>query len=114
MRLAPLLALSGDTPDIPLLRRDSDVGALAQTQQRMLDALWPLLSPKGRMLYCTCSVLHEEGQGQIDSFLKRNTQAVLRPSPGHLIPGGTGNGASLLDNAHSGYDGFFMQCLSGA
>ncbi len=98
-------------PDIPLLRRDSDVGALAQTQQRMLDALWPLLSPKGRMLYCTCSVFHEEGQGQIDSFLKRNTQAVLRPSPGHLIPGGTGNGASLLDNAHSGYDGFFYAVL---
>jgi 16S rRNA (cytosine967-C5)-methyltransferase len=98
-------------PDIPLLRRDSDVAALAQTQRSMLDALWPLLTPNGRMLYCTCSVFHEEGQGQIDSFLKRNTQAVLRPSPGHLMPGRTANAAGLLDNASSDHDGFFYAVL---
>ncbi len=98
-------------PDIPLLRRDSDVAALAQTQRRMLDALWPLLAPGGRMLYCTCSVFHEEGQGQIDSFLARNTQAVLRPSPGHLIPGASANATGLLDNALRGHDGFFYAVL---
>jgi 16S rRNA (cytosine967-C5)-methyltransferase len=98
-------------PDIPLLRRESDVAALAHTQRRMLDALWPLLAPGGRMLYCTCSVFHEEGQAQIDSFLARNTQAVLRPSPGHLIPGATVNAAGLLDNALRGHDGFFYAVL---
>ena len=98
-------------PDIPLLRRDSDVAALVQTQRRLLQALWPLLKTGGRLLYCTCSVFHEEGQGQIDSFLARNTQAALLPSPGHLIPGVSANPAWLLDNANGGHDGFFYALL---
>ena len=98
-------------PDIPLLRRDSDVTALVQTQRRLLQALWPLLKPGGRLLYCTCSVFHEEGQGQIDSFLARNTQAALLPSPGHLIPGVAANPPWLLDNAAGGHDGFFYALL---
>ena len=36
--------------------------ALAATQARLLDALWPLLAPGGRLLYCTCSVFRAEGQ----------------------------------------------------
>ncbi len=98
-------------PDIPLLRRESDVESLVSTQRRLLDALWPLLAPGGRMLYCTCSIFHEEGQYQIDSFLRRNTQAVLRPSPGHLMPGIPTNAAGLIDNGMGGHDGFFYAVL---
>ena len=98
-------------PDIPLLRRESDIAALVKEQRRLLDALWPLLAPGGRMVYCTCSVFRDEGQYQIDSFLARNTQAVLRPSPGHLMPGMAANQAGLLDNAASGHDGFFYAVL---
>jgi 16S rRNA (cytosine967-C5)-methyltransferase len=98
-------------PDIPLLRRESDVAALVKDQRRLLEALWPLLAPGGRMVYCTCSVFRDEGQYQIDSFLARNTQAVLRPSPGHLMPGRAANAAGLLDNVTSGHDGFFYAVL---
>ncbi len=98
-------------PDIPLLRRESDIAALVKEQRRLLDALWPLLAPGGRLVYCTCSVFRDEGQYQIDSFLARNTQAVLRPSPGHLMPGMAANPAGLLDNAASGHDGFFYAVL---
>ena len=98
-------------PDIPLLRRESDIAALVKEQKRLLDALWPLLAPGGRLVYCTCSVFRDEGQYQIDSFLARNTQAVLRPSPGHLMPGMAANPAGLLDNAASGHDGFFYAVL---
>ena len=98
-------------PDIPLLRRESDIAALVKEQRRLLDALWPFLAPGGRMVYCTCSVFRDEGQYQIDSFLARNTQAVLRPSPGHLMPGMAANPAGLLDNAASGHDGFFYAVL---
>ena len=98
-------------PDIPLLRRESDIAALVKEQRRLLDALWPLLAPGGRMVYCTCSVFRDEGQYQIDSFLARNTQAVLRPSPGHLMPGMAANPSGLLDNAASGHDGFFYAVL---
>ena len=94
-----------------MLRRESDIAALVKEQRRLLDALWPLLAPGGRLVYCTCSVFRDEGQYQIDSFLARNTQAVLRPSPGHLMPGMAANPAGLLDNAASGHDGFFYAVL---
>ncbi len=48
-------------PDVPWLRRASDVPQLAAAQVRLLQALWPLLKPGGRLLYCTCSVFREEG-----------------------------------------------------
>jgi len=73
-------------PDVRWLRRPSDVTALAATQARLLDALWPLLVPGGQLLYATCSVFRAEGVHQIDAFLQRALDAELRPSPGHLLP----------------------------
>src|SRR5690606_39530503 len=101
-------------PDVRWLRRAGDVDALAQTQARLLDALWPLLRPGGHLLYCTCSVFKAEGRQQIDAFLQRQPQArpaARLPSPGHLLP--------LVDNdPHAGdaapavpSDGFFHALL---
>jgi 16S rRNA (cytosine967-C5)-methyltransferase len=76
-------------PDVRWLRRASDIAALAATQARLLAALWPLLKPGGRLLYCTCSVFKAEGEHQIDAFLQRNPGARLAAqpaSPGHLLP----------------------------
>jgi 16S rRNA (cytosine967-C5)-methyltransferase len=76
-------------PDVRWLRRATDIAALAHTQARLLDALWPTLAPGGRLLYCTCSIFRAEGQAQIDAFLQRQPDAALasRPaSPGHLLP----------------------------
>jgi 16S rRNA (cytosine967-C5)-methyltransferase len=76
-------------PDVRWLRRATDIDALALAQARLLDALWPLLAPGGRLLYCTCSVFRREGQSQIDAFLQRRRDASLAhepASPGHLLP----------------------------
>jgi 16S rRNA (cytosine967-C5)-methyltransferase len=76
-------------PDIRWLRRESDVAALAATQARLLDALWPLLEPGGRLLFATCSIFRAEGEQQSDAFLQRQAAggARLDPgSPGHLLP----------------------------
>ncbi len=78
-------------PDVPWLRRPSDIPALAATQARLLDALWPLLKPGGRFVYATCSVFKDEGQHQIDAFLQRLGPTHVRldaRSPGHvgLVP----------------------------
>ena len=87
-------------PDVRWLRRQDDIQALARVQAELLDALWPLLKPGGRLLYATCSIFLAEGRQQIDAFLQRlpTGSALLEPhSPGHLLP--------LPDNEARGADG---------
>ena len=60
-------------PDVRWLRRESDVDQLATVQARLLNTLWPLLRPGGRLLYCTCSVFRAEGSQQIKAFVANNT-----------------------------------------
>jgi 16S rRNA (cytosine967-C5)-methyltransferase len=62
-------------PDIKWLRREGDIRRFAQTQTVILDALWPLLKPGGKLLYATCSVFPEENGAQIDAFLVRQANA---------------------------------------
>lgn len=104
-------------PDVRWLRRDSDISALARIQGELLDALWPLLKPGGRLLYCTCSVFKAEGQQVIDAFLQRRGPAdvSLQPTaPGHLLPlpDNSGNGAAPASGASP--DGFFYALLAKA
>ncbi len=73
-------------PDARWLRRETDIAALARTQDAILDALWPLLKPGGHLLYCTCSVFREEGEDRIDAFLQRTPGARRLPAPGHILP----------------------------
>ena len=101
-------------PDVRWLRRPADITTLAATQARLLAALWPLLKPGGRMLFCTCSVFKAEGQHQIDAFLQRCSDARVpdRPlSPGHLLPlPDNRNGRQPLESDPSG-DGFFYTLI---
>ena len=101
-------------PDVRWLRRADDINALARIQAEMLDALWPLLAPGGRLLYATCSIFPAEGQQQIDAFMQRIGGAFARldpASPGHLLP--------TRDNALQGaagrspalQDGFFYALI---
>jgi 16S rRNA (cytosine967-C5)-methyltransferase len=95
-------------PDVRWLRRADDVTALVRIQAQMLDALWPLLAPGGRLLYATCSLFKAEGQDQIDAFLQRLGPGAARldpASPGHLLtspdnanPGEAGHGPALHDS----------------
>ncbi|MDM0117072.1 16S rRNA (cytosine(967)-C(5))-methyltransferase RsmB [Variovorax sp. J22R133] len=98
-------------PDVRWLRRESDIAQLAVQQSMLLAALWPLVKPGGRLLYCTCSVFREEGSHQIDAFLAHNTDARLRPSPGHLLPQSGRNARGVPDNALGDHDGFFYALL---
>ena len=94
-------------PDIRWLRRESDVAQLAAIQKRILQALWPLVRPGGRLLYCTCSLFVAEGQGQAQAFLANNTDAQLLPSPGHLLPQSEVTAGVVPDNPLGDHDGFF-------
>ena len=98
-------------PDVRWLRRASDVDQLAAVQQRLLATLWPLLRARGRLLYCTCSVFKAEGEGTVQAFLARNTDAALLPSPGHLFPQSASQAGGLKDNADGEHDGFYYALL---
>ena len=62
-------------PDIKRLKLPAQVPALQTGQTELLAALWPLLKPGGRLLYSTCSVLREENDRVIDSFLGNHPAA---------------------------------------
>ncbi len=94
-------------PDVRWLRREADIEQLAALQRKMLQTLWPLVIPGGRLLYCTCSLFLAEGDGQVQTFLAHNTDATLMPSPGHLLPASKGNMGSVPDNRALDHDGFY-------
>lgn len=98
-------------PDVRWLRRESDIAQLAVIQARLLTALWAVVKPGGRLLYCTCSVFKAEGDDQMQTFLVRNTDAVLLPSPGHLLPLNPENGSARPDNPYGDHDGFYYALL---
>ncbi len=89
-------------PDIKWLRRVSDVQAFAQRQAAILEALWRVLAPGGKLLYVTCSVFPEENGAVVDAFCARTPQALRRELPG-------GAPAQLLPGAE--HDGFFFALL---
>ena len=102
-------------PDVRWLRRSTDIAALAATQDRLLDALWPLLKPGGRLLYCTCSVFRAEGQDRIDAFLQRRADANMAsspPSPGHLLPLPDNGAEGSAGAGGASMDGFFHALLA--
>jgi 16S rRNA (cytosine967-C5)-methyltransferase len=98
-------------PDVRWLRRESDVPQLAAIQSQLLKALWPLVKPGGRLLYCTCSIFKAEGESQIQTFVQHNTDALILPSPGHLTPSNVVSDPSLPDNQMGEHDGFYYALL---
>ncbi|MCA1767693.1 MAG: 16S rRNA (cytosine(967)-C(5))-methyltransferase RsmB, partial [Idiomarina sp.] len=66
-------------PDIKWLRRADDISELANLQSQILKSLWSLLKPGGELLYATCSILRQENQTQIESFLQQQSGASLIP-----------------------------------
>jgi 16S rRNA (cytosine967-C5)-methyltransferase len=101
-------------PDIKLLRRDTDIAPLADLQRRLLDALWPLLAPGGRLLYVTCSVLAAENDEVVRPFIEATADAreddslqnnnirdvMQRKACGYQVLPGTAD-----------LDGFYYACL---
>lgn len=96
-------------PDIKWLRRARDIGALRAVQAKMLDAMWSLLAPGGMLLYCTCSLLPEENEYQIQTFLNRTANAREKPIEsdwGHVRRHGRQTLPGELE-----MDGFYYACL---
>ncbi len=91
-------------PDGKWLKRCEDADDLSERQSRLLDAVWPLLRPGGKLLYATCSVFPEENSRQVQAFQTRRPDAALEAID---LPGAV-NGQLLPDSDH---DGFFYARL---
>ncbi len=91
-------------PDIKWLRRRDDIDSFAQQQLEILQALWPLLKPDGKLLYATCSVFKQENEQVVTKFLAghRDVQRVALTQPEH-------SAGQLLPDAQ--HDGFFYALL---
>lgn len=100
-------------PDIRLHRTPDDLRRLAAAQARLLDALWPLLAPGGKLLYVTCSVLPEENRLQIAQFCARTpaARALAPPHPALArYARADGPGFQVLPGPHN-LDGFYFAAL---
>ena len=99
-------------PDIKLHRRTDDIAPLVAGQRRLLDALWPLLAPGGRMVYATCSLLREENERVMEGFLSAHADARVLASE---LPVGhkAGAGWQILPG-QGGLDGMYYAVLGKA
>jgi 16S rRNA (cytosine967-C5)-methyltransferase len=74
-------------PDIRWLRRKTDAAQLADTSRAILDNLWQMLAPGGKLLFVTCSVWPLESERQASAFLERHAASAVRcEAPGQLYP----------------------------
>ena len=77
-------------PDIRWLRRPEDGSQLASLSAAILDNLWAMLKPGGKLLLVTCSLWPEESALQARAFAER-TGARWLDAPGQLLPVATAN-----------------------
>ncbi len=89
-------------PDIKWLRRPGDPARFAVDQARILNALWRVLAPGGKLLYVTCSVFPEENALVAEAFCARQPAARRLALRGNAP-------AQLLPCAE--HDGFFFALL---
>jgi 16S rRNA (cytosine967-C5)-methyltransferase len=77
-------------PDIRWLRRKGDSLQLATLSAKILDNLWQMLRPDGKLLFVTCSLWPQESEAQAAAFAVRH-HAIRLDAPGQLLPtGGAG------------------------
>jgi 16S rRNA (cytosine967-C5)-methyltransferase len=102
-------------PDLPFVKDGFEIHGLIELQARMIDAALRLLRPGGRLVFCTCSVIPDEGEAQLDAALARHPGLTVEPPEGvpGLEPGWlTPDGALRLRPDHwagrGGIDGFFI------
>ena len=105
-------------PDIPHVRAEPDLRPLLSLQAALIDRAVDWLTPGGRLLYCVCSLLPEEGEVQASDALARHdslARAPIRPEKGIDPAWITADGdlrlrPDFLPDS-GGMDGFFASVL---
>jgi len=106
-------------PDLPHAKDGSEFGELIELQAEMIDHAWSLLNPGGRLVFCTCSLLPDEGEVQVDEALERHSDMFVDRTaldvegidPAWISSEG---GLRLRPDYwedRGGMDGFYIACL---
>lgn len=82
-------------PELPHIKSESQIAELVSLQERLLDHAAKFVSPGGSLIYCTCSLEPEEGENQIERFLKLNPDYARRA----LVPADVGGMAQFITPA---------------
>jgi 16S rRNA (cytosine967-C5)-methyltransferase len=104
-------------PDLPFVKDGSEVAGLVDLQARLLDRALGWLKPGGRLVFATCSLLPEEGEGQVAAALARHPGLVVeRVELAGVEPGWWTEAGGLRLRPdfwaeRGGMDGFFMARL---
>jgi len=106
-------------PDLPHAKDGSEFGDLIELQSELIDHAWSLLKPGGRLVFCTCSLLPDEGEVQVDEALERHGDMTVDRAaldlPGVEAAWQTEEGGLRLRPDFwadkGGMDGFYIACL---
>jgi 16S rRNA (cytosine967-C5)-methyltransferase len=107
-------------PDLPYAKDGSEFGALIDQQSAMIDHALSLVKPGGRLVFCTCSLLPDEGEVQIEEALERHPDVTIDRAaleqPGVDLAWITEEGGLRLRPDYwaeiGGMDGFYMAVLT--
>ncbi len=107
-------------PDLPQAKDGAEFGMLIDQQAAMIDHALTLLRPGGRLVFCTCSLLPDEGEVQIEEALARH-QGLSLDKTANDLPWIDDNwrcddGGLRIRPDHwadkGGLDGFYMAVLT--
>lgn len=86
------------------------IARLADTQRHVLDVGARLVKPGGALVYIVCSLLDDEGAGQVSAFLDAHPGWRAEPL---ALPAGRVHGVGVrLTPRHDSTDGFFVARLA--
>ncbi len=104
-------------PDLPYVKTQTGIDDLVKLQRALLTRAIGQIAPQGTLVYCTCSLLREEGEDQIKWLLAQSDEVEIKtPSapgldPNWISPEG---GVRLRPDYWpelGGMDGFYMAIL---
>lgn len=102
-------------PDIKYTKTQDDILKLADLQNKILQAVSPLLKRNGVLVYSTCTIDREENSDVIQLFLKDHPEFERDESLKDLLPEKLNpyikNGEIQLLPHYFGTDGFYIACL---
>jgi 16S rRNA (cytosine967-C5)-methyltransferase len=84
---------------------------LLERQAGILQSLWPMLKPGGKMLYSTCSIFKDENDVQIARFLERQPDAAAVSLDGCDWGQAQTHGRQIL-TGDDNMDGFYYALLT--